>query len=299
MVDLLVILDGAAEDPSRGPSSLELADTPVLDELCRSGSVEPRQVTPAGLPPGSEVGIPTLLGAELQAPPSRGSIEAAAAGVVPPAGMRAFRVDLPRDVAEARPAGVLARDAGRLGLIHLRGHRFLILSEDPPQLPAPWRVWPDGGDLPRILGPSTVVVCGPGAAAGVGRLMGARVVIPPGATGDVDTDLSAKCSVALASLEEAERIVVHVAAPDEASHRRDRAGKIAALEAVDELVLGPLASALARVEGTLVVCPDHGADPAGGHHLSAPVPCLRWGPRTAPSGPDRFHERALVELVSR
>lgn len=296
MVEIIVIPDGAAEDPGKGPTSLERAAMPVLDELCGTGEVRTLQTIAPGLPSGSEVGIPTLLGVEPRGAPSRGLIEAAAAGIPIPPGASAWRVDLPRAIAHRAD---LARDGARRGLIHLRGHRWLAVGREVPSLPAPWRVWSGGETLPRILDGTTAVVCGPGAAAGCGMLLGARVVIPPGATGDVDTDYGAKARAALGALEDARRVVVHVGAPDEASHRGDRQEKIAALEALDALILAPLADA-ARVTGAwLTVCPDHGTDPASGEHLDASVPALRWGKGVAASGPDRFTERAVLEEAVR
>lgn len=292
MVEIIVIPDGAAEDPRTGPTSLERAVTPVLDELCRAGEVRSLQTIPSGLPSGSEVGIPTLLGVEPRGAPSRGLIEAAAAGIAVRPGACAWRVDLPRHLADRAD---LARDGERHGLIHLRGHRWLGVGREAPRVPAPWRVWSDGDALPRVLDGSTAVVCGPGAAAGCAVLLGARVVIPEGATGDVDTDYGAKARAALGALEDARRVVVHVGAPDEASHRCDRPGKIAALEALDALILAPLVEAVRGSGALLTVCPDHGTDPESGEHLDDPVPALRWGAGVAAAGPDQFTERAVLE----
>ena len=148
------------------------------------------------------------------------------------------------------------------------------------------RVWADGAALPRVLDETTVVVAARGAAAGCARLLGAALVVPPGATGDVDTDLRAKARAAVDAIERgAQRIVVHVGAPDEAAHRRDGAGKVAALEALDAALLAPLRDAVARAGGTLAVCPDHGTDPVDGTHDAAPVPALRWGAGNRPARP--------------
>jgi 2,3-bisphosphoglycerate-independent phosphoglycerate mutase len=287
MVSVLVILDGAAEDPGRGPTSLERARMPTLDALCAEGEVRARRTIPPGLRAGSEVGIPTLLGAELSAEPSRGRIEAAARGVEIPEGLGVWRVDAPREGAAS-----LAAEAARLGLVPLRGHRFLFVGGAPPDLGPPWRVWPDGPGLPRLLDDSTVVVAAAGAAAGCARMLGARAIVPDGATGDVDTDYRAKAAAALEAMGEAARVVVHVGAPDEASHRRDAAAKVRALEAIDALLLSPLRAAAARRGATLEVCPDHGTDPRTGAHLAGPVPAVRWGPGIVPSGPNRLSERA-------
>lgn len=297
MVEVIIILDGAADDPRRGPTCLETASTPVLDRFCLQGEVGLRRTIPKGLPSGSEVGIPTLLGVPPRAAPSRGSIEAASAGIEVPEGMGAWRVDLPR---EASRLSFLVEEAERKGLIHLRGHRWLWVGETAPSLPEPWEVWPRGAGLAAALDQRTVLIAAPGAAAGCGRLLGARVVTPLGATGDVDTDHAAKVRAAIAAMDDetVTTVVVHLGAPDEAAHRRDRVAKIAAIEAIDRCVLGPLETQLRSRSSRLVVCPDHGTDPETGCHLAAPVPCLRWGRGTIPGGPDRLCERALsVEMI--
>lgn len=294
MVEVLVIPDGAAEDPRRGPTSLERAHTPVLDSLCTEGDVRLHRTIPHGLPAGSEVGIPILLGLALAAPPSRGSIEAAAHEIPVPYGAHAWRVDVPRALIGDRS---LRMEAARVGLRHLRGHRFLFIGSQRPELPRPWRVWPDGVMLGRTLDSSTSVVAARGAAAGVGRLVGAHVVIPARATGDTDSDFTAKARVAMTALDTARRVVVHIGAPDEASHRRDPRAKVKALEAIDALVIAPLADAVRARRATLVVCPDHGTDPSTGEHLADPVPMLRWGAAIPPSGAERLIERAFAQAV--
>lgn len=290
MVEVIVIPDGAAEDPRPGLTSLERAHTPTLDALCAEGEVRHRCTIPAGLPAGSEVGIPTVLGVQLADAPARGLIEAAAAGIAVADGMWAWRVDASRD----NPPACVPD-----GLLHLRGHRFLAIAREAPRLWRPWRVWPAGAALPRALDDSTIVVGAPGAAVGCALLLGARARVPEGVTGDARTDLRAKAASAIALLDEATRVVVHVAAPDEASHERDPVAKIAALEAIDRLVIAPLADAITARGGALVVCPDHGTDPATGEHLREPVPMLRWGQGITPSGPSRLTERALLEALIR
>jgi MmgE/PrpD N-terminal domain/Metalloenzyme superfamily len=139
-----------------------------------------------------------------------------------------------------------------------------------------------------------------GAAAGCARLLGAALVVPPGATGDVDTDLHAKARAAIDAIERgAERVVVHLGAPDEAAHRRDAGAKVAALEAIDAALLAPLRDAVGRADGTLAVCPDHGTDPFDGRHDADAVPALRWGRGIAHAGPERMTEAACARAAVR
>jgi 2,3-bisphosphoglycerate-independent phosphoglycerate mutase len=307
VVDALVILDGAAERPGPGPTSLERARTPALDALCAQGSVRRLVTTPDGLEPGSETGIPTLLGNPPGEQPSRGLIEAAAAGIEVPHGATAWRCDLYRDGARHLPAwpaltgGALETSAPGWRAVHLRGHRYLLIGRGRPRPRLPGldlHVWGDGIRLRPALDPSTVMVCGPGAAAGVAHLLGARVRIPPTATGATRTDLAAKLGAAIEELPRSRRVVVHVAAPDEAAHERDAEGKVAALEAVDAELIGPLAGTVLARGGTIMVSPDHGTDPRTGAHLGEPVPSVRAGAGIDAEGPDRLVERSRVRELA-
>jgi 2,3-bisphosphoglycerate-independent phosphoglycerate mutase len=318
VVAVLVILDGASE-PLRGgeATSLELAATPALDALAAAGTVVPLANVPAGLPAGSESAIPALLGWTPTAPVDRAAIEAAAHGIALARGERAWRVDVLDGGGARAGARAVARAAAELRALaphhrvhDLAGHRLLLTG--PPPFPAEGahpdaptaspgerlQVWPEGIVPPPTLDASTVVVGARGAAIGVARLMGAATVVPAGATGDVDSDLGAKASAALEAVARgAERVVVHVGAPDEAAHRRDRTAKVAAIERADRELIAPLAAAAARGGGSLRVCPDHGCDPRTGLHDDAPVPCLDWRPGAVSAGGDRLTERTLLALA--
>jgi 2,3-bisphosphoglycerate-independent phosphoglycerate mutase len=306
VVAVLVIPDGAAQPLRNGEATaLAAARTPVLDVLAASGEVARVAVTPAGVSAGSETGVPALLG---HAPPralGRGRIDAAGYGVPVPSGLVPWRADVLREDGSRATAGMARMIAAALGGAWTHGHRLVLLA---PEGIAPAgggahagvRVWPDGAALPRTLDETTVVVAARGAAAGCARLLGAALVVPPGATGDVDTDLHAKARAAVDAIERgAQRLVVHVGAPDEAAHRRDAAAKVRALEALDAVLLAPLRDAVARARGTLAVCPDHGTDPLDGAHDAAAVPALRWGGGIAPAGPRRMTEAACARAPVR
>ena len=323
MVAVLVIPDGAAQPLRPGvPTALAAARTPVLDALAATGEVARVAVTPPGVPAGSEAGVPALLGHPPARALGRGRIDAAGYGIPVPKGMVPWRADV-LDVDGSRASAGLARTiAVALGGAWTHGHRLVLFAPEGsapagsaargasvgapggasvgapggacaagPGRTAGVRVWADGARLTRALNETTVVVAARGAAAGCARLLGAALVVPPGATGDVDTDLHAKARAAVDAIERgARRVVVHVGAPDEAAHRRDVGVKVAALEALDAALLGPLSDAVARAGGTLAVCPDHGTDPVDGTHDAAAVPALRWGRGIAHAGPDRMTE---------
>ena len=294
MVAVLVIPDGAAQPLRRGvPTALAAARTPVLDALAATGEVARVAVTPAGVPAGSEAGVPALLGHLPARALGRGWIDAAGYGVPVPRGMVPWRADVLREDGSRASAGMARMIAAALGSAWTHGHRLVLFAPEgtAPAGGAGVRVWADGARLPRALDDSTVVVAARGAAAGCARLLGAALVVPPGATGDVDTDLDAKARAAIDAIERgARRVVVHVGAPDEAAHRRDAGAKAQALEALDAALLAPLSDAVARARGTLAVCPDHGTDPLDGAHDAGAVPALRWGRGVGPVGPDRMTE---------
>ena len=303
MVAVLVIPDGAAQPLRRGePTALGAARTPVLDALAATGEVARVAVTPAGVAAGSEAGVPALLGHPPARALGRGWIDAAGYGVPVPRGMVPWRADVLREDGSRAGAGMARMIAAALGGAWTHGHRLVLFAPEgarsrggrgaaAPAAASGVRVWADGARLPRALDDTTVVVAARGAAAGCARLLGAALVVPPGATGDVDTDLHAKARAAVDAIERgAACVVVHVGAPDEAAHRRDADAKAAALEALDTALLAPLSDAVARARGTLAVCPDHGTDPLDGTHDAGAVPALRWGRGIAPAGPDRMTE---------
>lgn len=307
MVAVLLILDGASEPLGSGPTSLELARTPTLDRLTRGGTLTRLQTIPDGLPAGSDTAIPGLLGWTPTSGVDRGLLEAAAHEVPLADGDHAWRVDVvDGDGNRADEPDVQAAEVELRSRLHrhmvrrIGGHRLLLSG--PPPLPIArqpnLRLWPEGVAPPGILDRKTVVVCARGAAAGTARLMGADVIVPPGATGWIDTDLTAKATAAAQAIATgARQVVVHVAAPDEAAHRLDRATKIAAIERIDRDLVAPLLAAVRSASGTLTICPDHGCDPCTGLHCSDPVPRLTWPSRSHHLDPtSRVTERAVADL---
>jgi 2,3-bisphosphoglycerate-independent phosphoglycerate mutase len=307
VVELLLILDGASEPPG-GETSLALARTPTLDRLAETGTPARLRLVPPGLPVGSETAIPALLGWRPTGPVDRGALEAAAIGVEPRPGERAWRLDVHDEDGERageadalRAAAALRKRLAGHRVRHLRGHRLLLTG--PPPLPDAALVpglhpWPEGVVPPRRLGADTVVIAAAGAAAGAARLLGAKVVVPPGATGDTDTDLIAKASAAENAVAAgASRVVVHVGGPDEAAHRRDRAAKISILERVDRELLPSLVRTTQDVGAILRVGSDHGCDPRTGAHDPSPVPWLSWPQATNLSSPFVPHSATKRELT--
>jgi 2,3-bisphosphoglycerate-independent phosphoglycerate mutase len=246
----MLILDGAT-DAERAP--LDTARMPTLRRLAQEAELRWLDLLDPGVPVGSETAIASLLGWRPGGPVDRGLVEAAARGWDPAPGEHVWRVDVD-------------------------GHRMLLFAQHPRvSSRAPVRIWQAGLRPPRILDDSTVLVGALGAAVGLGALMGARTVVPSGATGRRDSDLAAKRTAALAALGEgAKRVVIHVAGADEAAHARDPQAKADVLEAADRELIAPLLEAVRARGGRLQVGPDHGCDPRTGEHVGGPVPHIIW-----------------------
>lgn len=320
-----MIPDGLAETP--GPLGTTLGSfTPMaLNAIARRGAVRRVATTPEGLSPGSETGLPLLLGWTPGGVVSRGRIDAAAHGLTEPRGAVVHRVDVRHD--DGRPWPELQATA--MTLLHgldealhveaLMGHRMLVWghrdptlprrldlddlgaangvagTHDPDDLPR-FQLWPDGEEPPPILDEDTAVVCAPRSTmAGVARLMGAAVLHPSGATGRPGTDVAAKARAATSLLRDGyHTVVVHVGSPDEASHDHDPQAKRLEAQKIDRDLLAPLAALALDLGATLAVCPDHGTDPRTGDHLADPVPAVVWGPGIRPGGPAVVTEEAVA-----
>lgn len=114
--------------------------------------------------------------------------------------------------------------------------------------------------------------------SGLATLVEWKRIEVPGATGYTDTDYAAKGRAAVEALRDVDLICVHVEAPDEASHEGDCAGKVKAIEAIDEHVVAPLAEALQRGgDWRMMISPDHPTFLRTKTHTHGDVPVLMAG----------------------
>ncbi len=123
--------------------------------------------------------------------------------------------------------------------------------------------------------------------AGIAALMGWDRLHVPGITSYHDTDYAAQGAATCRAIEEYDIVCCHVEAPDEAAHQGDHATKVAAIEAIDRHIVGPVAAKLrefgdpekdAGMGGwRLLVLPDHYTLVGTRKHDSTPVPFLMAG----------------------
>lgn len=94
----------------------------------------------------------------------------------------------------------------------------------------------------------------------------------PGMTSFHDTDYAAQGRETVRMLEEHDIVVSHIESPDEASHQADVRTKVAAIEAIDRHVVGPVYEALRKYpEWRILVMPDHPTNIATRKHGYAPT----------------------------
>ncbi len=145
-------------------------------------------------------------------------------------------------------------------------------------------IWPWGQGRPLLLpkfkdafGLTGAVISAVDLVRGLGVLAGIEVLEVPGATAGFDNDYAAQRDAALASLADRDLVLVHVEATDEAGHQGLADVKVAALEAWDRLIIGPMAEALAAGgRHRILLLPDHATPCAKRTHTSAPVPYLLY-----------------------
>ncbi|MFH0739112.1 MAG: cofactor-independent phosphoglycerate mutase [Candidatus Omnitrophota bacterium] len=107
---------------------------------------------------------------------------------------------------------------------------------------------------------------------GLGKYLGLDVIKVAGATGYYDTNYKGKAKAALKALEEKDFVFLHVEAPDEAGHNGDLREKIAAIERIDQLVLGTILDAYKRKRNfRILVLPDHATPIALRTHVTDEV----------------------------
>jgi 2,3-bisphosphoglycerate-independent phosphoglycerate mutase len=139
------------------------------------------------------------------------------------------------------------------------------------------------GDLPtpRHTPANAALVASCPTALGVARVVGMQGATPPGATGNLDTDLDAKFGAAARLLKDRHFVAIHIKGTDIAAHDRRPLEKRDFISAIDAALGRMLQSNTELVEGLrIIVSADHGTSSISGLHIPDPVPLLvaRWSP---------------------
>lgn len=107
---------------------------------------------------------------------------------------------------------------------------------------------------------------------GLASLLGWSNHDVPGMTSFHNTDYAAQGRETVRMLETHDLVVSHIESPDEASHQADVGTKIAAIEAIDQYIVGPVLTALRQYpQWRILVLPDHPTNVSTRRHGHAPT----------------------------
>ncbi len=134
---------------------------------------------------------------------------------------------------------------------------------------------------------------------GIGRLLDWKVIEVEGATGYLDTNYAGKAAAAIDAFErdEADFVVVHVEATDEASHEGDTAAKVSALESIDRDIVGPVHDYLkSQGDYRILVCPDHPTFLRTKTHSHGYCPFAMCGSNVRADSATTYNEASAAEM---
>jgi 2,3-bisphosphoglycerate-independent phosphoglycerate mutase len=128
--------------------------------------------------------------------------------------------------------------------------------------------------LPDVFGLDGVMVAATPLGRGLGCAAGLDLSTVAGGPGEVDANFGPEVDAVLEALATRDFAVLHVAAADLAAHAGDPQRKVAVIERLDELCMGPLLEGLRRIGGDwrVLVAADHGTSCTTRLHGADPVP---------------------------
>jgi 2,3-diphosphopglycerate-independent phosphoglycerate mutase len=181
------------------------------------------------------------------------------------------------------------------------GHDVNELRRDLGENPATM-IWPWAGGVATAIPafePRTGLTAGfvgvNPAFAGAARLQRIPVAAVEGATGLLDSNLRAKCDAALELLGERDVVFLHVDALAAASHARDFAGKVEALERLDSYVVAPAIRAVRESGGRILFVAGEAVSAESGRPLAVPVPFALFGEGVRSHRPSDLTEVAALD----
>jgi 2,3-bisphosphoglycerate-independent phosphoglycerate mutase len=220
--------------------------------------------------------------------------------------IESLRCTPPHDIQGEPEVGYRPQGDGAEALTALMARANAALRERAGSNSAANAVWLWGqgrrATLPALaerFGVSGTVISAVDLVRGIGRSMGMDVIEVEGATGDLDTDYAGKGEAAAKAMEKYGIVLVHVEAPDEASHRGDAEGKRSAIESVDREVVSRVRRAAAELtrkgqDARVLVLPDHLTPLSIRTHAHGAVPFALAGPGMEPDDASSMGERAAA-----
>ncbi len=193
----------------------------------------------------------------------------------------------PHDITGQSIAGYLPKGEGSEKILRLMNRSRDILKDHPVNLERSANgkktadsIWLWGEGSAPAMQPITLhygvrggVISAVDLLKGIGIYAGLEVLPVDRATGYIDTNYRGKAEKALEFLRNGDFIFLHVEAPDEMGHEGNLEGKIKAIEAFDQDVVGPiLRGAVALGDFRIMVLSDHPTPIELRTHSSDPSP---------------------------
>jgi len=148
--------------------------------------------------------------------------------------------------------------------------------------------------LSQIYGIKAACISATPLIRGVCKTAGMKLIDVKGATGTPQTNYLAKAKATVQTLRSHEFVLLHVKAPDVASHDGNPEQKIQVIERIDSM-LRYLLSNVDLGSTYLAVTADHTTSLVTGNHEGDPVPVAITGPYVCRDDVEEFHERSCAK----
>ena len=155
------------------------------------------------------------------------------------------------------------------------------------------------GTVPRIkslseaYGVNAACIAATSLIRGVCKSAGMKLVDVKGATGTPQTDLMAKAKATIQTLKTCDFVLLHVKAPDVASHDGNVKQKVELIEKIDHMI-GYMLDNIDLDSTCLAVTADHTTSLMTGKHEGDPVPIAITSPYVRRDAVEEFDERSCA-----
>ncbi|MEM0057378.1 MAG: 2,3-bisphosphoglycerate-independent phosphoglycerate mutase [Candidatus Bathyarchaeia archaeon] len=203
------------------------------------------------------------------------------------------------DSAEARFTAELLNELAQKFHEVLKAHPLNKERKTHGKPPANFILFRGAGTLPKIKPLSELYMLKASCVAatalirGVCRAAGMQLLNVKGATGNVHTDYIAKAKAAVKALENSDLVLLHVKAPDAASHDGNIKQKVEVIEKIDKM-LAYILNKIDLSETYVALTADHTSSCITRNHEGDPVPIAIMGPYIRSDDVDEFSERACA-----
>ena len=156
---------------------------------------------------------------------------------------------------------------------------------------------PDLENFTALTGLKGAVISAVDLIKGIAIGAGMTSIDVEGATGNLHTNFDGKAQAAIKALKTHDYVYVHLEAPDECGHQGDKAGKIRAIELIDEKIVAPVLAALqnGNDDFKILVLPDHATPVTLKTHTGEPVPYMLFDSRKTQKGAASLTEKTAAQ----